>query len=870
MGSDPAPELPLEAARAEAARLRDKIRRHEYLYYVKDSPEISDGEFDRLMRRLQQLESSHPEVLRADSPTQRVGGAPREGVEKASHSSALLSLDNAFNQHELKEFDRRARELIDVESIAYVGELKFDGVSMAVRYANRELEIALTRGDGQQGEIITPNARTLGTVPLSVLPEKLDRIGLPYEFEVRGEVVMPKTAFDKLNHRRAEAGEALYANPRNVAAGSLRMLDPSVTARRRLDFFAYMLLVEGADAFDTHWEALEALTELGFKVDRHRRRLRGVSELVAFRDELMPRRNELPYEIDGLVFKVDQAVLRRRLGATSKAPRWAIACKPTAQQVETVVEDIDIQVGRTGAITPRARLRPVRVGGVTVSRATLHNEDEIARLGLYIGDHVLLERSGDVIPKILRVVRQGDQRLPFVMPSTCPVCGSEVVREEGEVVARCINNSCKARLKQSIEHFAHRSAMDIEGIGERVVEQLVDDGLVRDIADLYKLTVRQLAALEKDSTMTPKRAENIVAAIRDARDADWGTLLGGLAIPGVGPVTAKVVAGEFPGRASLQRAPEEDLVAVKGVSSRAAKEIKRFLEDPHGQSLLDSLHEAGLQSVAPGDSGRSIESEQEPDPEGELDRADAAKLRLAISRFAQRMGLKGKDRGLGDLLIGELVDCGTLQSQADLFRLQADDLAGRGSVRLGLKSAKKILSALEKSKQASLGSLLFGLGIRYVGDRTAALLASHFRSLDAIAGASTEQLEEVEEVGPNIAEAIKRFFDSDKNKALIERLRESGLRFEEEEVEQPVSRPFEGKVFVITGTLSEMTRAEAKSAIQQLGGKVTGSVSGRTTFLLAGEKAGSKLAKARRLNVGVIDEGGLRSLAGEAWSSVSV
>ena len=375
MGSDPAPVLPLEAARAEAARLRGKIRRHEHLYYVEDSPEISDGEFDRLMRRLQQLESSHPEILRADSPTQRVGGAPREGVEKASHSSALLSLDNAFNEHELREFDRRARELIDVESIAYVGELKFDGVSMAVRYANRELQIALTRGDGQQGEIITPNARTLGTVPLSVSAERLDRIGLLHDFEIRGEVVMPKMAFAKLNRQRAEAGESLYANPRNVAAGSLRMLDSSVTAQRRLDFFAYMLLVDGTDAFDTHWEALEALTALGFKVDRHRRRLHGVSELVAFRDELMPRRNELPYEIDGLVFKVDQAVLRRRLGATSKAPRWAIACKPTAQQVETVVEDIDVQVGRTGAITPRARLRPVKVGGVTVSRATLHNED---------------------------------------------------------------------------------------------------------------------------------------------------------------------------------------------------------------------------------------------------------------------------------------------------------------------------------------------------------------------------------------------------------------------------------------------------------------------------------------------------------------
>ena len=870
MGSDPAPELPLEEARAEAARLRDRIRRHEYLYYVEDSPEISDGEFDRLMRRLRELESSHAELFRADSPTQRVGGAPREGVEKASHSSALLSLDNALNEHELREFDRRARELLDIESIAYVGELKFDGVSMAVRYANRGLQIALTRGDGQQGEIITPNARTLGTVPLSVSAEGLNRVGLPYDFEIRGEVVMPKLAFANLNRRRAEDGEALYANPRNVAAGSLRMLDPSVTARRHLDFFAYMLLVDGADAFETHWEALDALTTLGFKVDRNRRRLRGVSELVAFRDELLPRRNELPYEIDGLVFKVDRSVLRRRLGATSKAPRWAIACKPTAQQVETVVADIDVQVGRTGAITPRARLRPVQVGGVTVSRATLHNEDEIARLGLFIGDRVLLERSGDVIPKIVRVVREGKQRRPFVMPSTCPVCGSEVVREEGEVVARCINNSCKARLKQSIEHYAHRSAMDIEGIGERVVEQLVDDELVRDIADLYKLKEHQLAALEKDSTMTPEKAEGIVTAIQDASKAEWGTLLGALAIPGVGPATAQAVAGAFPDRGSLERSKVDDLAAIKGVTKRASKAIKSFFDDPGSPRLLDSLYEAGFKSAGGVDRVLPIDTPYVPDSERDSGRADTKKLKLAISRFAQRIGLKGKDRGLGALLIGELVDSGTLRSQADLFRLRADDLEGRGSVRLGSKSAKKILVGLERSKQASLGSLLFGLGIRYVGDRTATLLASHFRNLDKIARATTEQLEQVEEVGPNIAEAIRRFFDSGRNKALIERLREHGLRFEEDEVEQPVSRPFEGKVFVITGTLSDMTRGEAKSAIQQLGGKVTGSVSGRTTFLLAGEKAGSKLAKAQRLNVTVIDEGDLRDLAGEAWSGVSV
>ena len=405
MGSDSTPELSFDDARIRAANLRDTLRHHERLYYVEDSPEISDAEFDRLMRDLQDLETRFPSLLEPDSPTQRVGGAPRAGVEKAFHSSVLLSLDNAFNDEELRDFDRRACELLGVESLRYVGELKFDGVSLAVRYASGHLAIALTRGDGQLGEVVTPNARTVRSLPLSIPEQPLREAGLWPEFEVRGEVVMPKLSFEQLNSQRLGEGESLFANPRNAAAGSLRMLDASVTARRRLDFFGYMLLKDGVDAFDKHWESLSKLENLGFKVDRDRALLDGADGLLRFRDDRMKQRESLPYEIDGLVFKVDDSVQRRRLGSTAKAPRWAIASKPTAQQVETVVEGIDVQVGRTGALTPRALLEPVQVGGVTVSRATLHNEDEIARLGLQIHDRVLLERSGDVIPKIVRVVK---------------------------------------------------------------------------------------------------------------------------------------------------------------------------------------------------------------------------------------------------------------------------------------------------------------------------------------------------------------------------------------------------------------------------------------------------------------------------------
>ena len=703
MSADSGPEVTLEEARTRIARLRRELRRHERLYYVLDKPEISDAEFDALLRELRRLEALHPELVTPDSPSQRVGGAPREGVEKAAHSSAMLSLENALDDGELVDFDRRARELAGLDVLDYVGELKLDGVSMAVRFgperdaaggddnrrprlpedpgAASRLLLALTRGDGVEGEVITPNARTLRSLPLSVPASDLAANGVPGQFEVRGEVVMPAQAFADLNARQRVDGKPMFANPRNAAAGSLRMLDAAVTASRRLDFYPYSLLASGQPVFGSHWAALEVLAALGFKVNPVRDRLRGVDGMRRFRDEWLPRRDELPYEIDGLVFKVDSVDLQRRLGATSKSPRWAVACKPAAQQAETVVEDVDVQVGRTGAVTPRARLRPVQVGGVTVSHATLHNADEVARLGLQIGDAVLVQRSGDVIPKVVRVVSEGADRRPFVMPSRCPACEAPVVREDGEAVARCISVSCIARLKESILHFARRTAMDIDGMGEWLVDALVDGGLVRDLADLYELRAEQLADLTKETKVSP--------------------------------------------------------------------------------------------------------------------------------------------------------------------------------TRLGEKNAARVVSGLASSKEVPLGRLVFGLGIRHVGERTAALLADRFRSLDAIAAAPAEALEEVEEVGPRIAESIRAYFASSRNRDLIERLRAHGLRFEEPEAETERPQPLAGKVLVVTGTLAGMSRDEAKARIQEAGGKVSGSVSGNTDYLVAGENPGSKLRKAQQLDVAVIGEGDL-------------
>ena len=799
--SNPEPEVALDAARTQVARLRSELRRHEHHYYVLDDPRITDAEFDALLRELQRLEAQHPVLIAPDSPSQRVGGAPREGVEKAAHSSAMLSLDNALDDAELADFDRRARELAGADVLDYVGELKLDGVSMAVRFGpggdqagdaggtpepgrpgdareGSRLALALTRGDGAEGEVITPNARTLRSLPLSIPAAELAACRVPPEFEVRGEVVMPTEAFARLNAGQRAEGKPLFKNPRNATAGSLRMLDAAVTASRRLDFYPYLLLAAGQPVFASHWEALEALWALGFKANKARERLRGVDGLRRFRDTWFRRRAELPYEIDGLVFKVDSVDLQRRLGATAKSPRWAIACKPAAQQVETVVEDVDVQVGRTGAVTPRARLRPVQVGGVTVSHATLHNEDEIARLGLQIGDAVLVERSGDVIPKVVRVTREGADRRPFVMPARCPACEAPVVREEGEVVARCVNASCIARLKESILHFARRTAMDIDGMGEWLVDALVDGGLAKNFADLYELNAEQLADLEKESAVGEKKASKLADSI---------------------------------------------------ARSRAAVE----------------------------------ESARPPELASESDGEDREASSSALERFVVRSAKHIK--GLGGTLARKLVDHGLVRTPADLYRLTAEQLANVPlRVRLGEKSARRIMDGLKESKDLPLGRLVFGLGIRHVGDRTAALLADHFRSLDAIASASTEELQQVEEVGPRIAESIRNFFGSSVNRDLVERLRRHGLRFSEDADEKSQPHPLAGKVFVLTGTLDGMTRDEAKARIQAAGGKVSGSVSGKTDYVVAGDKPGSKMRKAQQLGVALIDKADLEKLTAAA------
>ncbi len=654
-------------AKEEAERLRGELRRHEYLYYVLDQPEISDAEFDALMRRLRELEAAHPELLTPDSPTQRVGGKPREGFIKVRHSSPMLSLDNALNEGELRDFDRRVRQGLGSAPYRYVAELKLDGLSMAVTYRNGVLERAVTRGDGVVGEDVTENAKTIRSIPLRIETD------LP-TVEMRGEVVMTREAFEKLNAERELAGQPQFANPRNAAAGSIRVLDPSITAARRLHYYSYFMLVDGEPNLAHHSETLRTLERLGFRVPDWRV-CAGVEEVLAFAAEYEAKRERLKFEIDGVVIKLDEVGQWRELGRTAKAPRWAIAYKYAARQAETLVENIGVQVGRTGALTPVAHLRPVEVSGVTVSRATLHNEDEVARLGVEIGDSVLIERSGDVIPKVVRVTKQGSTRRPFVMPVHCPVCGGKVVREEGEAARRCVNTNCPARLKESILHFASRGVMDIDGMGTKLVDQLVDSGAVKSVADIYELNADQLENME----------------------------------------------------------------------------------------------------------------------------------------------------------------------------------------RMGAKSAEKLVRNIEASKQRPLPRVLTALGIRFVGERTAQLLADHFGSLDAIANASEEELQQAEEVGPKVARSIVDFFREPRNRELVDRLRTAGLRFGHEVKKKEAGR-LAGKTFVLTGTLAGMTREDAKARIEAAGGKVSGSVSKATTYVVAGEKAGSKLDKAQALGVPVIDEAALLKL----------
>jgi len=707
--------------------LRDEIRHHEHLYYVLDAPELTDAQYDALMNRLKALEAEHPELITPDSPTQRVGGKPREGFVKTAHSRPMLSLDNAYNEVELRAWEQRVRDALpSAEQVRYVCELKLDGLSLALHYAagadgSAQLVRGLTRGDGTVGEDVTSNVRTIRSVPLSISAQKLKAGGMSPGFEVRGEVVLPQKAFERMNEDRVAAGLAPAVNPRNAAAGTIRTLEPNIVAQRRLEFYAYFLLHgpegerPGEMLMATQTEALEALRTAGFRVNTHATTVNSLEAVLAFIAQAEKLRDSLGYEIDGVVIKVDATAQQRRLGFTGKAPRWAIAYKFAARAGITRLERVIFSVGRTGKVTPVAALTPVFIGGTTVARATLHNADEIARLGVRLGDFVQVERGGDVIPKIVAVVE--DTKHPrgteeIVFPTLCPECGSALVRAEGEVDWRCINANCPARLREELRHFGSRGVMNIEGLGDAMVAQLL------------------------------------------------------------------------------------------------------------GQKMEETEE---------GDEEEAAVAASEAD----------AKRRVSVGRKA------------------------LVHTISDLYHLKKEDLLELE--RVGEKSAQALLDEIERSKQAGLARVLLGLGIRFVGERTAQLLAAHFGSMEDLMEADAAKLEEVNEVGPKVAQAIVEFFAEEKNRELVKQLARAGVEMTAEK--RVTTSTLEGLTFVLTGTLPTLTREAAKEMIESAGGHVSGSVSKKTSYLVAGEEAGSKLDKAQSLGVPVLDEAGLRALLDSPPSS---
>src|SRR6202163_739659 len=578
-------------AAKQIEKLREEIRRHEYLYYVADEPEISDIKFDGMMKQLQQIESAHPELIRPDSPSQRVGGAPRKGVETRRHSPAMMSLDNTYSTEELEQFDRRVRELSGRDRIDYVAEHKFDGLSISIVYEAGVLTRGVTRGDGTTGEDVTPNVRTIRSIPLRVDAAELKKLHLPPNFEVRGEIIMPLRGFEELNQMQDEQGGKRFSNPRSAAAGSVRVLDSEITRTRRLDFFAYLLLAGGRIPTRLHSESLESLRKLHFRISPDWRLCHSLDEVRKFIDSWEGKREKLPYEIDGIVIKVNEIAMQQELGFMSNEPRWAVAYKYLARQQTTVVNDVNFQVGRTGTLTPVAMLEHVEVGGVTVSRSTLHNMDEIQRLGLRIGDTVIVERAGEVIPHVIKVVKEGKPRREIVVPERCPECGSKIHKDPEEVAYRCVNASCPAKRKESLLHFAGRHAMNIDGLGDKIVDQLVEKGLVKDFADLYELKVEDVAALDR---MAEKSAQNLIDEIKASKKISLGRLIYALGMRFVGERTGQLLADHFSSLPKLAEAGVEALVEVPEVGPKVAQSIVDFFSEQANQKLIKRLKDEGL------------------------------------------------------------------------------------------------------------------------------------------------------------------------------------------------------------------------------------------------------------------------------------
>jgi DNA ligase (NAD+) len=583
------------AIKKEVEELREKLRYHEYRYYVLDDPEISDAAYDRLMDRLKEMEAAHPDLVTPDSLTVRVGGAPREGFQTVRHARPMLSLDNAFSYDALRDWDRRVREGSGQQKIEYITEHKFDGLSISLQYEDGMLVRGVTRGDGTTGEDVTPNVKTIRSIPLRVDAAVLKKIKLAQDFEVRGEVMMTRKSFEALNRQQEQIGGKIFVNPRNSAAGAVRVLDPAITAERRLDFFAYYLLVDGKVPFAKHADSLQALKQLHFRASDDWKLCAGIEAVTAYCDDWDAKREKLAYEIDGVVVKVNATSIQNELGYTAKAPRWAIAYKYPARQETTVVNEIIVQVGRTGVLTPVAVLEPVQVGGVTVSRSTLHNLDEIERLGLQIGDTVLIERAGEVIPHVLKVVKEGKHRKPFKMPKHCPECDGTIHHVEGEVAYRCVNAACPAKRKESLLHFAGRHAMNIDGLGEKIVDQLVDKGLVKDVADLYSLKLEEVAGLER---MAEKSAQNLLDEIEASKKNSLARLIYALGIQFVGERTGQLLAEHFSSLEELAAAKEEQLIEVPEVGPKVAASIVEFFSEPANLKLIKKLHKAGVHPTA--------------------------------------------------------------------------------------------------------------------------------------------------------------------------------------------------------------------------------------------------------------------------------
>jgi len=666
--------------RERVQRLRKEIEYHNYRYYVLNDPVISDPEYDALMRELEELERQYPELITPNSPTQRVGAPPLEEFGTVEHTIPMLSLANAFNEEEVLEFDRRVKRFLGTDQdVEYTAEPKMDGVAVEVVYERGELVVGSTRGDGYRGEDITQNIRTIRTIPLFLMEDKEP---VPERLAVRGEVYMEIEDFKRLNREREERGEAPFANPRNAAAGSLRQLDPSITARRPLNIFFYGIGEVVGREFESQWEVLQTLPKWGLRVNPLVELCPDIQRAVQYYRRILDLKDELPYEMDGVVLKVNSFEVQRRLGEVSRSPRWAVAFKFPAEEATTRVLDIVVQVGRTGVLTPVALLEPVQVGGVEVKRATLHNMDEIERKDVRVGDTVLVHRAGEVIPEIIKVMKEkrtGKER-KFQMPDRCPVCGSQVVRFPGEVAYRCIGISCPAQLKGRIRHFASRRAMDIDGLGEKLIDQLVEKGLVKDLADIYYLRKEQLVDLE----------------------------------------------------------------------------------------------------------------------------------------------------------------------------------------RMAEKSAQNLLDAIEKSKDTTLARFLYALGIRHVGEHLAQVLAEHLGSLERFFTVDRDELLQIPEVGPEVAESVVRFFKDEGNRRVIEKMLRAGVRVEEPTEAAEVARPLEGKVFVFTGALEGITREDAKRLVEQLGGRTASSVSRRVDYVVVGKDAGSKYDRARELGLTIIDEEEFKRLVGKA------